>query len=389
MPDGSDLPGTVQHMSALDLRSAAAEVLRRAKGADLSSLNEANTKALLIEPMLVALGWDVLDLDAVTREYPVYDGTFLDYALLVAQRPALFCEAKPTRKSLEDPKWVAQTINYANNEGVVWCVLTDGLRWRVFKANEAAPMEKKLAFEVHVADLFDEERRGRTQQLFACLTPSAVADGELTRLGTQVFVDSKVQTTLLDVLENPPTKLVELLRSQMGSDHGLKPADVRGALARVVRPVLDALGTTQVSLPERAPSTAPASSEPAGETEAVPARVELGYVERLAKWPEQQALHDRLISLLSSKAEVEQKHLHLRVTSGDCYLGGVEVQKKGLMFRSPLGLEEAKSAAPLLADAMVDVTGKGRWAPGRTEVRVTSAEQLPAAVDLLLAARAV
>ena len=29
--------------------------------------NEANTKALLIEPMLAALGWDVTDVDHVVR----------------------------------------------------------------------------------------------------------------------------------------------------------------------------------------------------------------------------------------------------------------------------------------------------------------------------------
>lgn len=223
------------------LRRVAKETLARAATTDLGSLNEANTKALFIEPMLTALGWDVLDLDTVTREYPVYDGTFLDYALLVARRPALFCEAKPTRKSLDDPRWVSQAINYANNEGVVWCVLTDGLRWRIFKANEAAPMEKKMAFEVHINELFEPSSCARAEKLFSCLTPEAVADGELTRLGTQVFVDSKIKASFIALLENPPNKLLELIRSQAGTEQSLKPADVRGAFARVTKPALEAL----------------------------------------------------------------------------------------------------------------------------------------------------
>lgn len=45
------------------------------------SANEANTRALVIEPVLAALGWDPSDLSLVDREYCVYDGTFLDYAL--------------------------------------------------------------------------------------------------------------------------------------------------------------------------------------------------------------------------------------------------------------------------------------------------------------------
>jgi len=223
------------------LKRVASETLDRASTTDLGSLNEANTKALFIEPMLTALGWNVLDLDTVTREYPVYDGTFLDYALLVSRRPALFCEAKPTRKSLDDPRWVSQAINYANNEGVVWCVLTDGLRWRIFKANEAAPMEKKMAFEVHIGDLFEPSSRVQAEKLFSCLTPAAVADGELTRLGTQVFVDSKIKASFIALLENPPNKLLELIRSHLGPEKSLKPADIRGAFARVTKPALEAL----------------------------------------------------------------------------------------------------------------------------------------------------
>ena len=150
-------------------------------------------------------------------------------------------EAKPAKKRLDDPKWVSQTINYANNEGVVWCVLTDGLRWRVFKANEPAPMEQKLAFEVLVDDLFDDDTRDRAESLFSHLTPAAVADGELQRLGTQVFVDTRVREALVSLLDDPHKKVVELIRAQLGADGNLKPADIRGALARVSRPAIDAL----------------------------------------------------------------------------------------------------------------------------------------------------
>ena len=45
--------------------------------------NEANTKALMIEPLLAALGWNFSDLDVVEREVKVFDGTFLDYGLKV------------------------------------------------------------------------------------------------------------------------------------------------------------------------------------------------------------------------------------------------------------------------------------------------------------------
>jgi predicted type IV restriction endonuclease len=110
--------------------------------------NEANTKVLCIEPLLASLGWDPGDLDVVEREYRVYDGTSLDYALKIDEEPRLFVEAKGVGKNLDDKQFIAQAVNYANNEGKQWCVLTNGLVWRVYKTNEPVPMEQKLLFEV-------------------------------------------------------------------------------------------------------------------------------------------------------------------------------------------------------------------------------------------------
>ena len=61
--------------------------------------NEANTKALLIEPMLAALGWDVTDVDHVVREWRVFDNTALDYALKIDDAPALYVEARGSTRT--------------------------------------------------------------------------------------------------------------------------------------------------------------------------------------------------------------------------------------------------------------------------------------------------
>ena len=59
------------------------EVLATAKKLKASTAaNEANTKALMIEPLLGSLGWNPSDLDIVEREVKVFDGTFLDLSLI-------------------------------------------------------------------------------------------------------------------------------------------------------------------------------------------------------------------------------------------------------------------------------------------------------------------
>lgn len=50
-------------------------------------------------------------------------------------------------KKLDDKQFVAQTVNYANNDGVVWCVLTNGLTYRVYKTNEPVAMDQKLSLK--------------------------------------------------------------------------------------------------------------------------------------------------------------------------------------------------------------------------------------------------
>ncbi len=101
----ADLTTTVQSV----LQTA--ETLKAAGAA----ANEANTKAHMIEPVLSALGWNMTNFHEVDREYKVFDGTFLDYALRIDGKPKLFVEAKALGKTLADKQFIAQTINYANN----------------------------------------------------------------------------------------------------------------------------------------------------------------------------------------------------------------------------------------------------------------------------------
>jgi len=76
-------------------------------------------QAGLIEPIIAALGWDVLDPDEVHREYrrrPADNP--VDYALLLSRTPRLFIEAKGLGENINDPKWANQTISYAAVAGV-------------------------------------------------------------------------------------------------------------------------------------------------------------------------------------------------------------------------------------------------------------------------------
>ena len=56
----------------------------------------------------------------------------------------LFVEAKPLGHSLDDRRWIVQTINYANAAGVDWCALTNGAEWRIYKVHAQVEADRKL-----------------------------------------------------------------------------------------------------------------------------------------------------------------------------------------------------------------------------------------------------
>lgn len=176
--------------------------------------NEANTKALLIEPMMAALGWDPVDLDAVEREVKVFEGTFLDYALKLDGKPRVYAEAKGLNENLDDKKFIAQTVNYANNDGVLWCVLTNRSRVRVYKTNEPVTMDRRLLFEVDLTDV--SETPGEKAKLLRLISREAVEAGDLDRFGERVFTDGRVRKALADLAVDPPKDLLDALATRLG-----------------------------------------------------------------------------------------------------------------------------------------------------------------------------
>lgn len=113
-------------------------------------LKEYPTRTIFIDPLLAALGWDVRDPDEVELEPPTVDGKSVDYAMKVNRKVVLHLEAKQLGDPLDDVKSITQVVGYAANDGVEWCVLTNGVRYKVYKASEKASAPDKLLFEVSI-----------------------------------------------------------------------------------------------------------------------------------------------------------------------------------------------------------------------------------------------
>jgi hypothetical protein len=117
------------------------------------NIGEQNTKAALIDPLLAALGWDVEDIDEVSREYRrKSQDNPVDYALFMLRSPRLFVEAKGLEKDLSDRKWISQVLGYATVVGVEWCVLTNGDEYRLYNAHAPVDVEQKLFRVIRISE---------------------------------------------------------------------------------------------------------------------------------------------------------------------------------------------------------------------------------------------
>jgi hypothetical protein len=190
-------------------------------------IGEQNTKAALIDPLLAALGWNLEELDEVSREYrrKPQDNP-VDYALFIVRSPCLFVEAKAFGRDLTDRKWVGQLLGYATVVGVRWCVLTNGDEYRLYNAHAPVDVDEKLFRSVSVGEPEDAAELLDTLML---LSREKMQEKELDVLWRAHFVDRQVKAALREIFDSQDGGLVRLVRKRTRE---LKPSDVRESLAR-------------------------------------------------------------------------------------------------------------------------------------------------------------
>jgi hypothetical protein len=191
------------------------------------SIGEQNTKAALIDPLLSALGWDVEDIDEVSREYrrKPQDNP-VDYALFMLRSPRLFVEAKGLEKDLSDRKWISQVLGYATVVGVEWCVLSNGDEYRLYNAHAPVDVEQKLFRVVRISESDEEEYTLETLEL---LSKEKMGDNLLNVLWKAHFIDRHVSRALGELLQNDDASLIRLIRRRTPE---LTPSDIRESLKR-------------------------------------------------------------------------------------------------------------------------------------------------------------
>lgn len=198
-----------------------------------SGLKEYPTRTIFIDPLLAALGWDVRDPDEVQLEYPTVDVKSVDYAMKINLKPVFLLEAKQLTDPLDDVKSITQVVGYAANDGIDWCVLTNGVRYKIFRASEKASAPDKLLFEVSIDP---RDATGLSVEQIAAqlnrISRDSLAQGVLDKLGSEIFTTGKVRKALDRLLIDAPQPLMRLIRKAIG-DASVTPLQIQQALCRI------------------------------------------------------------------------------------------------------------------------------------------------------------
>ena len=371
---------------AIELLRAKLTALRR------HSLKETPTRTIVIDPILEALGWDVRDPDEVQLEYPTIDGKSVDYALKLNKKPVMLLEAKPLDDLLKSVKAVTQIVAYASNDGVVWCALTNGVQWKVYRSVEQCPAPEKLMFAV---DLDPKTSEGMTVRQLAeqmwRISPDEMRKGTLDVIGEQTFTDGRIRKALSVIMSDPPRQLVNLIRGVCG-DEALSPRRIRESLIRIVSETATLeIQAAQAALRGNAVGRL---RKPTSESAAAPEsrrgrrarRDESPYDEdhHVAGVPREAVELYRAIDRICLSLDpgcIIKRYLAKSVnydSEGRSFCS-IHLQQAGL--RVWLRLKYARIDRP--PDFARDVSSVGHWGTGDLELRIKDRSQLDKAADLI------
>lgn len=121
-------------------------ILESAKARDV---NESDTVVIVMDLLQEVFGYD--KYTEITSEHLIR-GTFCDLALKLDGSLQMLIEVKAIGLELKD-SFLKQAVDYAANQGTDWVVLTNGVRWRVYKVAFTKPIEHELVLDLCLPDL--------------------------------------------------------------------------------------------------------------------------------------------------------------------------------------------------------------------------------------------
>jgi hypothetical protein len=169
--------------------------------------NEAETCLWVIDPVLLALGYARTEIRPQRSDS---NGQFPDYTVLPESPHTWYLEAKAWHVELQDGH-AHQALNYANQNGRRWVVLSNGRVWRLYDNQVQGLAADKVVTEAKLDDAHG------AQHLLAALSKEAATTGALERFAVRERLFTVVRSELTD----PDSRIVKDLWRHLRGQPGL------------------------------------------------------------------------------------------------------------------------------------------------------------------------
>ena len=162
---------------------------------------EEAVRSQIIEPVLRGLGWNTEDPQDVVPNAKTGDG-FPDYTLLHKDRKVLFIEAKNMSVDIGEEDVLRQLAKYCLSEGVEYGLLTNGVKWVLFKT-----FEKNTTFrdrKVWAVDIENEDKTAVERKL------NTIAKNNIHEI-KKLIEKMSMLDEVWESLKNDPTKIAPVI----------------------------------------------------------------------------------------------------------------------------------------------------------------------------------
>lgn len=121
-------------------------IILAAKNKDI---NESDTVVVITDMLQEIFGYD--KYTEITSEYNIKK-TFCDLAIKIDGKLRMLIECKAIGIDLKEDH-IKQAVDYGANAGIDWIILTNGLKWKIFRILFSKPIEKELVYEFDITTL--------------------------------------------------------------------------------------------------------------------------------------------------------------------------------------------------------------------------------------------
>lgn len=107
-------------------------------------VNESDTVTIVTDILAEVFGFD--KYSEITSEY-VIRGTYVDLALKLDGKLQTLIEVKAIGLELKD-SYTKQAVDYGANQGIEWVILTNAVKWQIYKVTFGKPIGQELVLSI-------------------------------------------------------------------------------------------------------------------------------------------------------------------------------------------------------------------------------------------------